>query len=154
MDTVVSLVLILMTCYCVSDAQEISNSDDTGNYSEVMRCIGQYKTLQAHVLNNEEIMDELTATFFTSGQTASKFVKITYNFQVSSSTNITDGLNCSGHQDTYIWSEISLYLLGPKPLYWFTLFAINVPELAVSIELPCLCHDVYNSLLSRLTSMV
>ena len=162
MDTIVLLVLFLMTFYCVSDAQEINNCDETSNCSEVIRCIRQYKTLQTHILNNEEIMDEITTIFFRTGHAASKFVKITYNFQVSKSskssntdaTDDYDGLNCFSHQNTYIWSESALYLLGPKPLYWFTIFTINVPEVNVSIELPCLCHYVYDSLLSQLTSKV
>ena len=57
-------------------------------------------------------------------------------------------------QAVYIWSVPPLYLLGPKPLFWCTLFAINVPETSVTIELPCLCADEYYELLSRLTYLV
>ena len=63
-------------------------------------------------------------------------------------------INCTDQQAVYIWSESPLYLFGPKPLFWFTLFAINVPETSVTIELPCLCVDEYYELLSRLTYLV
>ena len=159
---VILFMLIVTTLLRYSGAQEIidndGNSVEAGNSSEIITCIGQYTRLQAHVLNNERMMDILTATFFTTGKAASKFVRITYNFQISNGSNVTDDYdspNCSSHHhSTYIWSESSLYLLGPKSLYWFTLFAINVQRVDVSIQLPCLFHDVYNTLLSRLTYMV
>ena len=79
-----------------------------------------------------------------------------YNFQTSNgkqseNDNIT---NCSSQQNTYIWSEAALYLLGPRALYWCTLFAVDLHEVDVTIELPCLCSEAYNSLLSRLTYLV
>lgn len=99
--------------------------------------------------------------FYGTGKGVAKFIIITYNFQTPNSinydtendTNVTIGnsSNCSEHQTRYIWSESPLYLLGPKPLFWFTLFAVNVPETSATIDLPCLCDDAYDSLLSRLT---
>ena len=71
-------------------------------------------------------------------------------FKQTGMQSIEDGItNCS-----YVWSKTALYLLGPKALYWFTLSAICIDEVDVTIELPCLCNDVYNSLLSRLTYLV
>ena len=47
-----------------------------------------------------------------------------------------------------------LYLLGPESLYWYTLLAVDIPEYGITINLPCLCHNVYGNLLSHLTYMV
>ena len=55
---------------------------------------------------------------------------------------------------TYVWSEAVLYIFGPKPLYWLTLFAVSIDEVDVTTELPCLCSNVYGDLLSRLTYLV
>ena len=111
-------------------------------------CIKGYIDLEKYVLNNETLMENLAETFFPTGKTASNFIKITYNFQTS------DGRNTNKTSGTYIWSEAALYLLGPRSLFWCTLFAVNIREDNVIIELPCLCSDVYNSLLSRLTYLI
>ena len=108
-------------------------------------------------------MEKLAETFFTSqtstfftGRGASQFVKITYNFQTSNDTKSVEGsaTSCLPQRSTYIWSEAVLYIFGPKPLYWLTLFAVSIDEVDVTIELPCLCSDVYDDLLSRLTYLV
>ena len=61
---------------------------------------------------------------------------------------------CIDDQKTFIWSNSALYLLGPKTLFWVTLFAVHVHESSITINLPCLCSDVYEDLLSRLTYLV
>ena len=129
---------------------------ETDDSTEVTKCIGQYVDLEMYVINNKILMEKLAETFFTTGKAASKFVKITYNFQTSSNMqSIQDNItNCSNQQSKYVWSEAALYLLGPRPIFWFTLFAVSIHETDVTIELPCLCDDVYNSLLSRLTYLV
>ena len=153
-----TLFLILLCSYC--SAQESDNSCNKTEYgSEVTKCIGQYVDLEMHVMNNKILMEKLAETFFTTGKATSKFVKITYNFQTCSNVqSIQDSIvnitNCSSQQCTYIWSEAALYLLGPRPMYWFTLFAVSIYETDVTIELPCLCNDVYDKLLSRLTYLV
>ena len=118
--------------------------------------IGDYIDLEIYIKNNKGIMEALAKTFFTTGKTVSKFVKITYDFQTSNDTQSIEDETANRQQSTYVWSETSLYLLGPRALYWFTLSAICVDEVDVTIELPCLCddHDVYDSLLSRLTFLV
>ena len=63
-------------------------------------------------------------------------------------------LICMDDQKKFIWSSSALYLLGPKPLFWLTLFAVDVRESSITINLPCLCSDVYEDLLSRLTYLV
>ena len=146
----VTIFLILVCVIC--DAQELDNCTEE-NCNKDDECIRQYIDLEIYVLNNKALVEKLAQTFFNTGRAASKFVKITYNFQTSSS--IQDNIiNCSRQQSTYIWSEAALYLLGPKAMYWFTLFAVNIYEIDATIELPCLCNDVYNSLLSRLTYLV
>ena len=156
---IVLCILIVTTLQCCAVGQDIT--DDDGNRVEAENssetCIRHYNKLQAHVLNNESILDILTGTFFRTGKAASQLVGITYYFKVSngSNDNITDDSNCSSnHHSKYIWSESLLCLLGPRSLYWFTLLAINVEKIDASIQLPCLCHDVYDMLLSRLTYMV
>ena len=114
--------------------------------------------LEAYVLNNKEIMRNLKETFYKTGKSPSEFVKIIYNFQVPNSSNSTNKENgngidgCVASTTTYIWSDSVLYLLGPKPLHWYTLFAVNVAEHSVFIDLPCLCND--ESLLDRFTYLV
>ena len=94
------------------------------------------------------------------------FIHITYNAPIRISSNqsnnttyldlddVDTDINCTDHRTVYVWSESPLYLLGPKQLFWSTLFAINVPETSVTIELPCLCGGVYFDLLSQLTYLV
>ena len=45
--------------------------------------IGKYIDLEKYVLNNKNLMENLTETFFITGKAASNFAKITYNFQTS-----------------------------------------------------------------------
>ena len=105
-------------------------------------------------MNNKGIIEELAEAFFITGEAVSKFVKITYNFHKGIQFVEGGNANCTSQQSTYVWSETALYLLGPKALYWFTLSAIRIDEVDVTIELPCLCNEVYNKLLSRLTYLV
>ena len=44
-------------------------------------------------------------------------------------------------QKKFIWGDSALYLLGPEPLFWLTLFAVNVHDSSITIHLPCLCND-------------
>lgn len=144
--------------YRLSDTHNVWDCSDIENCTEVISCIGTYYELELYVQNNREVIDKLKGVFFETGKPPSKFVKLTYNVQVSNgtynSTEQNDTMICSNHQSKYIWSEQFLYLLGPRPLLWSTLFAVRVPENNVTIALPCLCHDVYDILLSRLTYMV
>ena len=135
--------------------------DGIGNCSEATNCIRQYSELESYILNNKDVVERITEAFYRTGKGVAKFIKITYRFQIPTPINDTNDTiefedfdNCSNHQTRYIWSESALYLLGPKPLFWFTLFAVNVPETSVTIDLPCLCDDTYDSLLSRLTYLV
>ena len=136
--------LILLCGNCSAQEYDYDNGCvETDDSTEVTKCIGQYVDLEMYVINNKILMEKLAETFFTTGKATSKFVKIT--------DNIT---NCSNQQSKYVWSEAALYLLGLRPIFWFTLFAVSIHETDVTIELPCLCNDVYNSLLSRLTYLV
>ena len=126
---------------------------------EGTNCIREYIDLEKYIMKNEKLIEKLAETFFTTGRAPSSFVKITYNFQISythhDNQSAEDSINnCSNQQSTYIWSTTALYLIGPNALYWCTLFAVNIREIDVAIQLPCLCSDVYNNLLSRLTYLV
>ena len=145
--------LLILQCHC-KDAEltDSDNCSETGNCSETLNCIGSYDDLELHVLNSRGLLTKIREAFFITGKKPSQFVKIVYNFQVYNSTH--DEIagyfseNCSSQQTTFIWSESVLYLLGPNPLFWLTLFAVNVEEIVVTIELPCLCDDAYHGLLS------
>ena len=123
--------------------------------------------MEEHILNNKDLMDNLIEVYFKTGKTHAEFVIITYKFKVllppTNSTNNTISyagndsdheFTCVDSQKKFIWSSSALYLLGPKPLFWFTLFAVNVHESSITIDLPCLCSDAYDNLLSRLTYLV
>ena len=112
-------------------------------------------------------MDDLIELFFETGKTLTEFVRITYRFKVllpvsNHANNSTDTNNdddddeftCMDNQKTFIWSSSALYLLGPKPLFWQTLFAVHVQESSITINLPCLCNEAYDNLLPRLTYLV
>ena len=151
-------VLIIISCaYGFGNAQGFNNScnETEGGCTKFINCIGHYVDLETYIINNKTLVEKLSETFFTSrtaafftGRGSSQFVKITYNYHTS---NVT---NCYAQQSKYIWSEAVLFIFGPRPLYWLTLFAINIDEVDVTIELPCLCSDVYDDLLSRLTYLV
>ena len=141
------LFLILVCGFC--NSQGFSSCNETAT-----DCIGEYTDLEMHITNNTALMEKLAGTFYVTGKATSKFVKITYNFQTSSNNMQSIQDNVTNCCITYVWSETALYLLGPKMMKYLTLFAVNIDEVDVTIELPCLCNDVYNSLLSRLTYLV
>jgi len=152
--------LLFTTLQTFSNGEELTGGTECyedNNCTESIGCISQYRDLQSYILHNHEILDKLTEAFFTTGQGVSNFVRITYNSHISNLSNYTKDdiiVNCISRQSLYIWSESPLYLLGPTPLFWFSLFAINVPETSVEIDIPCLCRDTYDGLLSRLTYLV
>ena len=151
------IILLILACdFC--NSQKLNNSCNGRDHCSkgVTNCIGDYTDLEIYITNNKQILEALARTFFSTGKAASKFVKITYNFQTNKGIqSIEDGItNCFSQKNTFVWSETALYLLGPKALYWFTLSAIHIDEVDVTIDLPCLCNDVYTSLLSRLTYLV
>ena len=161
------LLFIFAIIVSLSNGQDYFKNDNDNNeinsYENASNCIRKYRDLQMYVLNNKDLMDSLTEVYFKTGKTFAEFVKITYKFMlpVTNSTNDTiyygndDGeFTCVENQKKFIWSSAALYLLGPKPLFWLTLFAVNVRESSIIIQLPCLCSDVYDDLLSRLTYLV
>jgi len=127
------------------------------NYIKAAGCIGNFYELDSYVRQNTALKDELMKAFFKTSQIPSDYVILTYNFKVSknipNSTRKSE-INCFSQQRKYIWSDNFLYVLGPQVLFWFTLTVVEVREGSATIDLPCLCHDVYNEYLSRLTYMV
>ena len=157
------------------DSDNDYDSNGAKSYGNSSNCIRRYRDLQSYVLNNDDLMDDLSELFFETGKTPTEFVRITYRFTIllptGNSTNSTnndtryynddedddddDGkFVCINDQKKFIWSSSALYLLGPKPLFWLTLFAVHVRESSITIDLPCLCSDVHDDLLSRLTYLV
>lgn len=117
-------------------------------------CISDYRDLELYIKGNTAVIERLKYAFFYPGVAPSKFVKLTYNFKVSGKIDESGGSHCSNSTRTYVWSVASLYLLGPRTLAWLTFFAVDMPQTYITIHLPCLCHDEYDYLLSRLTYMV
>ena len=149
------LFLFLQPCFC--NAQEVIGSgtdcNETAYCNESASCIDNYHDLELYVKRNKKVIEELKSAFFYTGEAPSKFVRLLYKFKVSNDVNDSFELveNCSNQTSKYIWSDSALYLLGPHALAWFTFFTVNVPEISITIELPCLCNDDHGSLLSRLT---
>jgi len=118
-------------------------------------CVGSvYSELESFISSNKTLRRRLTEIFFVTGEGATEYVKLNYNLQIAVQPGYN---NCMEHQFTvtYIWSESVLYLLGRDPLFYVTLFAVNVPEADETIELPCLCSTpTIFDLLNRLTYMV
>ena len=154
------LLFLFLQCFC--NAQEVIGSGmdygdgETACCNENVSCIDNYRDLELYVKGNIELIEGLKSVFFYTGEAPSKFVKLLYNFKVSNNVNDSFELteNCSNHTSKYIWSDSALYLLGPQTLAWFTFFIVDVPEISATVDLPCLCHNDYDSLLSRLTYMV
>ena len=154
--TLVLLVLCLVFYSTVATIDDGTGCDETRNCSEITPagCIKYYKELELYVTGSTVIIEELKSAFFFTGDYPSKYVKLIYNFQVSlSGTNSTGTVNCVNQTSLYIWSESALYLLGDA-LVWSTFFALDISGYRITIDLPCLCHDEYSELLSRLTYMV
>lgn len=130
--------------------------DETGNCYQNSSCIENYRELELYIKGNNETVERLKAAFLFTGKSPSKFVKILYNFKVSNDVNDSEvsSRNCSDGTSKYIWSDSALYLLGPQTLAWFTFFTVKISEITISIDLPCLCYNDYDNLLSRLTYMV
>ena len=138
-----------------------TQNDTLENNIEAVSCIGNYHELELYVRQNTALKDKLMKAFYKTGQIPSEYVLITYNFEVSRPKSKTilnsarkNNIKCSSQQSKYIWSDNFLYILGPQVLFWFTLTVVEVREGSVTIDLPCLCRDVYNDYLSRLTYMV
>ena len=150
------ILFFILSCGFCNTQDLHSSCNETEDCTEATKCISQYINLEIYVMKNDTLVEMLAQTFFPTGRPASKFVKITYNFRTSNDKELVgdDITNCSSQQSTYIWSEAALYLLGPKAMYWLSLFAVSIHEVDVTIELPCLCSDVYDDLLSRLTYLV
>ena len=160
---IVLLILIIKHCNGGLNSEEGTNSSSLTSKN----CFCLYGDLQLYVVNDKLLMSNLTEAFFNTGTAETKFLKITYEFELqkvlnatNNSSNNVSATNSSLHNVSgageieYIWSQSSLYLLGPKALFWFTLSAVNIPESSVTIQLPCLCYSNYRNLLSRLTYMV
>ena len=64
-----------------------------------------------------------------------EYIKITYMFQIPSSD---EDETCVPIERNYIWSTSPVFLLGPKALFWLSLFSISVNEESVAIRLATL----------------
>ncbi|XP_065905085.1 uncharacterized protein [Dysidea avara] len=154
--------LLLITLCTVQELVESDDCNEAGNCTEMDKCILHYTELEEYILSNKTILKNITEAFFRADKPAiTKFLRITYNLQICrgqhkypANANITSCTGCTHNQSVYIWSKSPICLLGPRPLFFLTLFAVDVSEASITIELPCLCGEVYYNLLSRLTYLI
>ena len=128
--------------------------DEMTNCSEYT-CIREYAELELYIIENKIVLSRIVKAFFKTGEAPSDFVKIQYEFELYDNSTNNSTNNCTKHRDLYFWSSSPLYLLGPGPLFFTTIFAVNVAaEERLPIPLPCLCKQRHGVLLSRLTYLV
>ena len=157
MITLLITFIVITTQHAFRTQQIDENVDCNGNdCQEITSCISKYTELERFIMSDDEVKDNMTEAYFKTDGGTTDFVKITYRFQILKEldSNDTSESNCSARQRQFIWSQSALNLLGPRPLYWLTLFAVNVPDASVTIQLPCLCFGFADKLLSRLTYLV
>ena len=161
-------VLLLITSASKINAEEKCvyghdlNCSSTVDCNETRSCISDYEALELYILSNQTIVNELAQVFYSTGRSPARFVKITYKFQIpltysnDSDRNNTFAENdtCSSTQRLYYWSTSPIYLLGPQPLMYLSLFAITIQEENLVVQLPCLQENEEKTLLSRLTYLV
>ena len=149
----------------LEDCIYYTDCSNTLDCNEPSSCISDYDSLETYVRNNKSIINDLAQAFYRTGHSPARFVRITYNFQIPSYFNnsrendsYTDSIEndtCSSDQKIYYWSTSPVYLLGPKPLMYLSLFAVIVQEENVIIQLPCFeTPNDQKALLSRLTYLV
>jgi len=123
-------IAIVISLCSAEDEVESDDNDEVISYGNVSNYIGKYRDLQMYILNNEDLMDNLTELYFETGETITEFVKITYRFgiplQVENETN-NDTTNCQNNtkmcynhdeneftcaenQKTFIWSSAALII--------------------------------------------
>ena len=133
----------------------IANCSDADEFSEkeCYDCVNQYEMLESYILGNDALLSTLSKVFYKTDDDPAEFVKINYHYQIlNDSKDISD--YCFDMKRIYFWSTSPSYLLGPEPMFWLSLFAINPSVSSVSIQLPCLQKDTVRDLLSRLTYLV
>ena len=135
--------------YCRIPGNCTVDEDDCFDYSN---CISQYEVLESYLLHNDDALANLTKGFYKTGTDPAEFVKIIYHYQIA---NDTDEYNstCFAQRSVYFWATSPSFLLGPQPMLWLSLFAINPVQSSVTLELPCL-QGHFEELLSRLTYLV
>ena len=114
-------------------------------------CIGNYEALESYLTQNDAALVNLTKGFFMTGKDPTEFVKLTYHYQLQV-PNGTDENNetCFAQRSVYFWSTSPSFLLGPQPMLFLSLFAINPVQSSVTLQLPCLQGN-FEDFLSRLT---
>ena len=166
--TVTVMLLVLHSVIRVNATSEncilYPNCSSTRDCSEPVSCISDYDLVESYVQSNKSLINNLAQAFYRTGRSPARFVRITYNFQIPSNLNNSNGNDsfadsieidtCSSIQRIYYWSTSPIYLLGPKPLRYLTLGATILEEESVIVDLPCLQADDEKELLSRLTYLV
>ena len=117
-------------------------------------CISNYEDLETFIRADDEQIAALARNFYRTGEDPTQYIKITYLFQIPSGDASGDNDSCVAIHRSYIWSTSPVFLLGPRALFWLSLFSISVNEESVTIRLPCLQATAQRDLLTRLTYLV
>lgn len=152
-------ILLVIASSAVAQLGEVDTCRIPGNCTEdedecfdYNNCIDHYEVLESYIMQNDDALVNLTKGFFKTGKDPAEFVKITYHYQVPNDTDENNN-TCFAQRSVYFWSTSPSFLLGPNPMYWLSLFAINPIQSSVTLQLPCLQGN-FEDLLSRLTYLV
>jgi len=121
---------------------------------EAESCISDYETLETFLRADDEQIATLARNFYRTGEDPTEYIEITYLFQIPSSGPDGSDDTCVFIERKYIWSTSPVFLLGPKALFWLSLFTIGVNEESVVLRLPCIQKTAQRDLLTRLTYLV
>ena len=135
------------TCRIPGNCTELE--DECFDYNN---CIDNYEALESYITQNGVALVNLTKGFFTTGKDQTEFVKITYHYQLPNGTDEQNG-SCFAQRSVYFWSTSPSFLLGPQPMLWLSLFAINPVQSSITLQLPCMQGN-FEDYLSRLTYLV
>ncbi|XP_065885191.1 uncharacterized protein [Dysidea avara] len=121
-------------------------------FEEARSCISNYEDLEASLRGDDEQIATLARSFYRTGKDPTKYIIITYEFQIPSSDSSNS--SCVSIERSYIWSTSPVFLLGPRALSWLSLFSISVHEGSVTLRLPCIQETSQRDLLARLTYLI
>ena len=147
----------VVTLPLLCKAREMAtNNDIQCNGAENCSCFAQYTDLEKHIEKNETLLDYLRESFYKGGKDT-EFARLYYEFTTydCTSNESYDRIEKNYYSSQYIWSSSFIYLFGPDPLFYSSIYVIFFPvDTNITIHLPCICEDKYEDLLSTLTSMV
>jgi len=130
---------------------DVDGSSDCNNTENVefTHCIGNYGELQSYILSSQNVLEKHSMKLVKVLLNLSKLLMTCkYLTQLMKGVRMFTALT---KKELFVWSTSPIYFLGPKPLRYQSLLAVNVQQNRVTVQLPCLCSNVTGKLLSRLT---